>query len=147
MNSCPSEGHRLAECDRTDRFDTYVRSGKTTVAPTPPTPAWITPPSLAPTAPPTGWEIFGTDIFCLHASLTHRHGVTPAGTYASQAACEALCASAHACKFYLWRHDESANAKWTCATFDSCDNPVPYADGDGGHVWKKPPTPAPVANA
>merc|ERR1719169_69486 len=114
MTSCPSEGHRLQDCDRTDRFDTYVRQS---VSPTP-----------APT--PAGWEVFGTDIFCYGAQLTHRHGLTPAGTYASQAACQALCASAHACKFYLWRHDENANAKWTCATFDSCDDPVPYVDGD-----------------
>lgn len=140
MQNCPMDGHQLHKCARSSRLDTYIRQGGPTPAPTTP-----------------GWEQFGTDVYCNDfngrgQAITHRHkqnldGINATGSYASQKACQAYCESAFRCKFYLWRHDENAGSKYTCVTFYACDNPVPYNDGDGGHVWKKPTslfvTPAP----
>jgi len=131
MRGCPSEGHRLHECDRSERLDTYIQVAPATTATTAPSPS----PTLAP------FEHFATAMYCFGQAITHRHGQAPAGSYASQATCEALCDSASTCKFYLWRHDPNAMSKYVCATFTACDDMRPFTDGDGGNIWRKTGTP------
>lgn len=70
--------------------------------------------------------------------ISHDHGNSPSGNYASRDSCQGACAANADCKYYLWRHDPSALKKYTCALFSSCPSVHDFGDGDGGHIWRNP---------
>jgi len=61
----------------------------------------------------------------------------PSALWYSKENCESSCSSDPTCSHYLWRQDNNAVAKKTCATFNNCDSKSAFNDGWGGCIYEK----------
>ena len=82
------------------------------------------------------WNVVGSDQYCDGTALSH-HGYSLPGLYSTKGACLRHCELNNECNFFLYRYDASAQTPYTCATFSSCDSMHNFADGNGGHIYRK----------
>jgi len=85
--------------------------------------------------PTSGYEVRKTDNWCTDGALKDNDGGT--AFFPTQVSCEAWCDSDPRCNFIVFGWATHHGGFYRCATFQTCDHPTKYLEGDP-NVYLKP---------